>query len=143
MDKNSILERFGQFIDVVYGGRRAVAAQKLGVSLNTINTYFTKLSVPGGDFLRILSENGCDLNWLLTGMGSMFNNTPAGKGLKRVHATVHEEMRDEEYETLLVELAEMQRQYAENLSEIVLRQTRKNTTLLPLNGQEKPRTLSA
>lgn len=52
----------------------AEASNKLGFkNPNQIYDYFNGRSILSGEKLSILSAEGCDIDWLLTGRGGMFN----------------------------------------------------------------------
>jgi len=77
---NSVLER----IDIVarsFFGTRSNLARAIGKTPQNINGYFQKDSVPGGEFLAILREQGISADWLLSGEGSMFADNEAGRKL--------------------------------------------------------------
>ena len=49
-------------------------ATELGVHKEMLGKYERGLSVPGGEVLARMREHGVDINWLLTGQGSMREN---------------------------------------------------------------------
>jgi len=51
-------------------------AEWIGISITTINNYFTGYSRPGIDFLLLLANKGINVNWFLTGNGPVFVNYP-------------------------------------------------------------------
>lgn len=47
--------------------------------------YIRNESIPGGGFLQRLFDLGCNINWLLSGHGEMWNDTEAGQVLRKKH----------------------------------------------------------
>ena len=70
---SSAAETIGERIKAVRGGVSQDAfGEQLGVAKDTIGKYERNRIVPGGDVLtRIHVDFGVDINWLLTGKGSM------------------------------------------------------------------------
>ncbi|MBP8975077.1 MAG: helix-turn-helix transcriptional regulator [Bacteroidetes bacterium] len=51
-------------------------AEWLGISITTLNGYFTGNSRPNLDFLVTLAKKGINLNWFITGVGPLFIDYP-------------------------------------------------------------------
>lgn len=62
----------GGRLKIVRGGKtQKEFAQELDISAPSLQKYELNESVPGGLALAKLSEKGIDVNWILTGKGSM------------------------------------------------------------------------
>lgn len=71
MDKISFGQRLKSAISSA-GLVQADAAEKLDIALPTLSKYINGHRVPDADLvIRVAKLSGCDINWLLTGEGSM------------------------------------------------------------------------
>lgn len=65
-------QTIGGRLKIVRGGKtQKEFAQELDISAPSLQKYELNESVPGGLALAKLSEKGIDVNWILTGKGSM------------------------------------------------------------------------
>jgi len=77
---NPVLERLEIVAETCFGSRPNLA-RAIGKRPDTLNGYYKSDSVPGGEFLAILREQGISADWLLSGDGSMFADNEAGRTL--------------------------------------------------------------
>ncbi len=56
------------------------------VNPSSLQKYMKGDIAPSSQFLTLLSNIGCNLHWLLTGEGEMYNDTPAGQALRDKNA---------------------------------------------------------
>ena len=64
------MEGFGQRLkDYAKSEHHSVRkwADKIDKQESTISQYINEIRTPGADFLYLLAQLGCDINWLLTG----------------------------------------------------------------------------
>lgn len=65
-------QTIGGRLKIVRGGKtQKEFAQELDISAPSLQKYELNESIPGGLALAKLSEKGIDVNWILTGKGSM------------------------------------------------------------------------
>lgn len=55
------------------------------ISQSMIYKYINSESSPSGEVLKKLYDVGCNINWLLSGHGEMWNDTEAGRTLRQKH----------------------------------------------------------
>lgn len=76
MSKTIISKRLRRFGKVKFGTMAAFAAE-LGMSPSALNaSYLSGRSMPGGEIMLKLLLMGCDINWLLIGVGRAPNPNP-------------------------------------------------------------------
>ncbi len=76
--------RLGQFVNENFVSVLKFSYRiEIGPSL--IHKYINNKSSPGHNVLQKLYEAGCNINWLLSGEGEMWNETEEGKKLKEEH----------------------------------------------------------
>ncbi len=68
--KKMIGARMKEFLSVRFENF-SVAAEAFGKTPTYFHSYFRGVSMPGGDVLAWLAEQGCNTNWLLSGEGAM------------------------------------------------------------------------
>lgn len=62
-------QRLKRFVDFKWGSQRRFA-EDMRLSPQTINqSYFKETPFPGSELMAMLLMHGCDLNWLLGGIG--------------------------------------------------------------------------
>jgi hypothetical protein len=55
------------------------------VSAGLLHKYFRNETNPSSEVLGRLYQIGCNINWLLSGDGEMWNDTEAGRALRQKH----------------------------------------------------------
>jgi transcriptional regulator with XRE-family HTH domain len=60
-------------------GTQFNASVALVIQQSTLYRYMKGENSPGAEFLIRLAENGCNINWLLTGEGDMFSDSEVGR----------------------------------------------------------------
>lgn len=78
---NAVLDRLDRVAKQFFGSRPNLA-RAIGKTPQTVNGYYQKDSVPGGEFLAALREQGISSDWLLSGEGSMYADNEAGRALQ-------------------------------------------------------------
>jgi hypothetical protein len=78
---NFVLQRLNQVASKCFGSRPNLA-RAINKKPQTLNGYYQKDSIPGGEFLASLRELGISSDWLLSGEGSMFASNEAGRALR-------------------------------------------------------------
>ncbi|MBL8004984.1 MAG: hypothetical protein JNL36_07800 [Candidatus Kapabacteria bacterium] len=56
------------------------------ISNGLLHKYFNDDTAPGAGVLQKLYDLGCNINWLLSGHGEMWNDTEAGRTLRDKHS---------------------------------------------------------
>ena len=81
MENADFVERLGRTFD---GATMAVVARRLGIPHATVRNYFKEGRLPAPEVLmKIASETGVSLNWLLLGSGEMYATDTAPLDLGR------------------------------------------------------------
>lgn len=81
MENADFVERLGRTFD---GATMAVVARRLGIPHATVRNYFKEGRLPAPEVLmKIASETGVSLNWLLLGSGEMYATDTAPIDLGR------------------------------------------------------------
>lgn len=60
---------------------------ELRVNSASLHKYLKGTGNPSLPFLKQLHSAGCSIDWLLTGEGEMYNDTPAGQTLREKSST--------------------------------------------------------
>ena len=76
--------RLKKFIDIVYKNTSEFS-DILESSRSSIARYITDSNHPDAKQLAKMNELGMNINWLLNGSGSMFDDNPNGRRLKKIH----------------------------------------------------------
>lgn len=82
-EKNSLIgTRLLEYIELT-GRSKSAFAREIGINRVTIQRYLSGERMPDAEVSAKLFMDGCDLNFLLTGHGDMFNSSPVGQARKR------------------------------------------------------------
>lgn len=76
-------ERLNHFLKFAEISRSQFAAT-LKVTQTTIANYLKGQTEPSFVNLQTIYEEGCNINWLITGKGDMFSDTPKGRALRQL-----------------------------------------------------------
>lgn len=88
-------QTIGARLKRVRGGKtQKEFAQELEISAPSLQKYELNEAVPGGGALAKLSENGINVNWILTGKGSMYIILPDERLLQQLSFKVFRATRE-------------------------------------------------
>lgn len=76
MMNTSVLQRFAALEEALNSEGKRALASSLGVSRGTWHNYTSGKTAPKLHLLIRLAEGGVNLNWLATGRGTMFGESP-------------------------------------------------------------------